>query len=128
MHVTEQAEMGGISIYAPPKKKEFRKVWLIKAALLSKWVSLILAPHGKCPGASGQCILADVKMQLKCCTTQVFQPCIVWYIDKSCALMTLNQVTPRITKETFQKTHPRLLTGLLNQNAKGRGRLDMGYL
>lgn len=118
--------MGGIPIYPP--KKEFWKVWLIKAAILSIWVSLILAPHGKCPSASGQCILADVKMQLKCCTTQVFQPCIVWYIEKSCALMILNQVTPRITKETFQKTHPRLLTGLLNQNARGRGRLDMGYL
>lgn len=66
-------------------------------------------------------MLADVKMQLKCCKTQVFQPWSGWYIEKASALRILNKVTLRITEESFQNTHPRLLTGLLNQNAKGRG-------
>lgn len=82
----------------------------IKITVLLKWVSLIFASCGKChrQGLLDIVCLADVKMQLKDCKTQIFLA-IEWFP---------NQVTLRIIRKIVQKTHPRLNPGLLNQNAK----------
>jgi len=67
----------------------------------------------------GQCVLTDVKMQLKYCKTQVFQRWSDWDIEKVSVLRIPNQATHRVMREVFLKANFKPYPGLLNQNAKG---------
>lgn len=77
--------------------------------------------------ASGQNVLAEVKMQLKYCETQVFRQLSGGAIEKASALWIANQLSLRIIREIFWKANPKPYPGLLNQNAKGPGWLDMEH-
>lgn len=74
--VPEYREMGEIATYAPPStQNKCWEHWFIKIIVLLKRVSLTLASRGKChrQGLLDIVCLADVKMQLKDCKTQIFR-------------------------------------------------------
>lgn len=77
--------------------------------------------------AFGQNVLAEGKMQLKYCETQVFQQLSGGAIEKASVLRIPNQLSLRIIREIFWKANPKIYPGLLNQNAKGTGWLDMEH-